>query len=167
MDPKLIELLAKNQDEFETLLENFQRVKKEMKSKTQELQRELDISGYRNITRRYDRPPYGMYDDLIHDIQISEDLVVSLDSSVFPKGWEIWMWPMVNDQIDLANSVEIKHLLKELKVSADEFNEGWLHPLSYNYEEHSETLEYDAEISNVAEVVQDLIEKICSVSTVK
>lgn len=160
MDRRLVVFLAKRRGEVVELLTKVEDFNKELEKKGKELRTLIDAAGHENVEQGFWCDRKELYCDLIHDIQISETLTIVLDASIFPEGWQIWMWPHGGDQQMLTDRSEMRALLDSLKISADEYyDEGFLHRLSYDHE-YDQTLTYDEDINSVADLLQGLIDTL-------
>lgn len=162
MDQKLVAFLAKRREYVVDLLTKVEDFNKELDKKGKELRTLIDVEGHENVEQSFWCDRKELYYDLIHYIQISETLTIVLEASIFPEGWQIWMWPRGGDHSVLEDRSEMKDVLDRLEIPADEYyDEGFLHRLSFDHEHH-ENLGYDEDIDSVAELLQGLIDKLAT-----
>lgn len=86
MDQGFIELLSERQEEAENFFYEMMRFKAELRKKVRELRSLINIDKYSNVEQSFYRQQAGLYDDLVHDISVSKDLGVRVDTSIFPQG---------------------------------------------------------------------------------
>ncbi len=152
MDKRFIDLLVDRENDVENFLSGLESLKEEMREKVKELAGRISVEKHSNVTQLKPwQDPMGRYDDLPHDIRVSEDLVVQVDTSIFPKGWEIWMWPSSGDYADLRDLL----LRLEIPFEEHEHDEGVEHTDSYKHK-------YDESLDGIAALLQDLIDKIAA-----
>ncbi len=169
MDQKLVAFLAKRREDVVELLTKVEDFNKELDKKGKELRTLIDVEGYKNVEQRFWCDRKVLYCDLFNNIQISETLTVAVEASIFPEGWQLWLWPHDGDEQELTDLSEMKNVLDRLEILADEHHDShdgydytvFLHHLSYDHDHH-ETLGYEADIASVADLVQDLIDKLAA-----
>lgn len=152
MDKRFIDLLVDRENDVKNFLSGIESLKEEMREKVKELARRIDADKHHNVTKvRLWPDPTVPYDDLPHDIRVSDDLEVEIDTSIFPKGWEIWIWPMSGDY------AELRILLNRLGIPVREHEEegGFRHHDSYKHGYHES-------LDGIAALLQDLIDKIAA-----
>ncbi len=150
MEPEFVRFLSERSDDIEDLLAEVKRFKDELRKKVQELSHLIDVSGYQNVQQAFWRERTNLYDILIHNIQVSEGLLVSIDTDISPRGWGIYIWPRRGD------ISRLRELLQHLKISSEQHGNGFAHPDSFAYSENLE---------RVASTVQVLVDKIATGST--
>lgn len=157
LDRKLVAFLAKRRDGVVDLLKQVEDLNKELEEKGKELQSLIDVQGYRNIEQSFYCDRKELFCDLVHNVRISKSLTVCVEASVFPNGWQIWMWPHDGDGTERRDRSQLGGLLKRLEIPADEYyGSGFLHRLSYDHE-HDKTLKFDEGADVVAGVLQGLL----------
>ncbi|CAN5270504.1 hypothetical protein BH24ACT19_BH24ACT19_15830 [soil metagenome] len=154
MDPKFIQLLMARGEDVAKLSVQFAAFKKESKNKVKDLSALIDLQGHQEIKQSFEggqRHSY-LYEDLIHDIPISEDLVVRVETSIFLQGWEIWNVHPVAGPYD-----DLKGLLQELEIPFDEYeiDGGVFHRDTFVHR-------YDEDLDNIRELLQGLINKLAA-----
>jgi hypothetical protein len=98
MDKRFIDLLVDREHDVENFLSGLESLEEEMREKVKQLADRIKVGKHRNVTQLKPwQGPMGRYDALPHDIRVSGDLVVQIATSIFPKGWEIWIWPSTGD----------------------------------------------------------------------
>ena len=152
MNKEFIELLAQRQEQVEHFLTDVEKLKVEMREKVRNLKNLIDVDKHRNITQL--KPwldPNVPYYDLPYDIHVSEDLVVQVETSIFPRGWHIWFWPSTGEYS------ELKDLLQRLGIPFEEYEEdgAFEHPDTFKHR-------YDENLDGISSLLQDLIDKIAT-----
>lgn len=152
MNNEFIELLVEREEQVDQFLNGLEELKNEMREKTKELRNRIDIEAYRNVTQlRLWQDPVGRYIDLPHDIRVSDNLVVQVETSIFPRGWEIWIWPRRGDYSTFRD------LLKTLEIPFEEYEEdgGVLHRDSFKHK-------YGENLDGINSLLRDLIDKLAT-----
>lgn len=151
MNPEFIKLLAERQEDAENLFYELTQFKLELRKKARELRNLINVEEYNNVEQRLERERTSLYDDLVHDISVSEDLVVSLDTSIFAEGWEIWIWPREGTYLQLRN------LLQELDIPFQEYESdgGFCHRDNFKHA-------YEENLEGIRLLTQDLIDKLAT-----
>lgn len=80
MNPEFVKLLAEHSDDAEHLLGELMQFKDELRKKVRELGALIELKGRHNVRQYFYREKTGLFDDLVHDIRVSEDLLVSIDT---------------------------------------------------------------------------------------
>jgi hypothetical protein len=111
----------------------------------------LDLTGHRNVEQRLYRERTGLYDDLITNIAVSKSLVVCVEASIFPQGWEIWISP------GKGTYRELKVNLQKLEIPFEEYEEdgGVSHRDSYKHK-------YNESLDGISSLLQELIDEIAT-----
>lgn len=162
MDHKLIAFLAKRRVEVKELLTKVDDFNQELERKGKDLRTRIDVKNYENVEQDFYCEHKELFCDSYYDIRISKALTVRVDTSIFPDGWQIFMWPHDGNESELRDRSEMRELLNRLEIPADEYyDEGFLHRLSYDHDHH-ETLGYYEDIESIADIVQDLIDKLAT-----
>lgn len=146
MDAAFIELLAERGDDAENLFAELLAFRNELRKKVRDLGILIDVEKYQHVKQFHWRETTGLYDDLVHNIRVTEDLLVSIDTSVGPQGWDIYIWPRHGDHS------ELRVLLQNLEIPFEE-DVGFVHPARFAYDEALE---------QISPVLQDLIVKIAT-----
>lgn len=151
MDPRFVELLAERQEDAEAYVYELTRFKAELRKKPQELRNLIDVAEYRNVEQRLERERTSLYDDLVTDIRLSKDLLVSVETSIFPQGWEIWISPRS------GNYSELKNLLQRLEIPFEEYEDdgGFTHRDNFAHK-------YNEDLDDIRTLLQDLIDKLAT-----
>jgi hypothetical protein len=146
MDAAFIELLAERGDDAERLFAELVAFRNELRKKVRDLGILIDLEKYQHVKQFHWRETTGLSDDLVHNIRVTEDLLVSIDTSVGPEGWDIYIWPRRGDRSKL------RVLLESLEIPFEE-DEDFVHPARFAYDESLE---------QISPVLQDLIDKIAT-----
>ncbi|CAN5147889.1 hypothetical protein BH24ACT16_BH24ACT16_13050 [soil metagenome] len=152
MNREFIELLENREEDVEQFLSDIEELKREMREKTRELGRLIDVDKHSNVTQL--RPwlePAGPYDDLPHDIEVSKNLVVQIETSIFAQGWEIWIWPSKGEYS------ELKDLLRKLEIRFEENKKDEGVWPNGNF-----THRYHEDLAGISSLLQNLIDKIAT-----
>lgn len=155
MDREFVALLLERGDEVEDLLVKSKEFQNELRRKVRELESLVNINQRYNVYQRLWRDRTSLFDDLVHDIQISKDLVVAIDTIISPNGWETHIWPRKGDSSNLSD------VLQSLRIPLENEMRLFRNQLRFV---HSQRFAYDEDLSVIAPVVQDLVEMLSSCS---
>ena len=151
MNSQFVELLAQRQEEAEELFYELTRFKGELRKKVSALRERIDVTKYQNVDQSLYRERTSLYDDLVTNISVSNNLVVCVEASIFPNGWEVWIWPSE------GTYSELKDLLNKFEIPFEE-NEadgGVYHHDNFKYK-------YDENLDGVSSLLQALISKLAT-----
>jgi hypothetical protein len=95
----------------------------------------------------------GRYADLPYDIRVSGNLMVQVETSIFPNGWEIWDWAREGTNSELKDLLRKLDILNEFKE--DEAEGGFRHRSSYVHK-------YDENLDGIRALLQDLVAKLAT-----
>ena len=151
MNKEFVQLLADRQEQVEPFLAGIESFKAEMREKVQELGSLIQLENHRNVKQLKPwQDPTVPYYDLPHNIRVSKNLVIQVDTSIFSTGWEIWIHPLEGSYL------ELKDFLQELKIPFEEYEEeGVLHRDNFKYK-------YGDNLDGVSTLLQDLIDKLAT-----
>lgn len=155
MDQEFVELLAERGDDAEHLLGELMQFKDELRKKVRELGALIELEGRLIVRQYFYREKTGLFDDLVHDIRVSEDLLVSIDTIPNSRGWRCFIWPRQGDRSNLAT------LLENLEIP---YQEGSLLIPSSQVKRffHPTRFAYDEDVDQIRSVLQDLIDKLAT-----
>ena len=151
MDQQFVKFLAERNDDLEDLLAEIARFKKELRERVRELGDSIDLENHGNVEQIFQREPNCLYDDLVHDIHVSETLVVRVETSLFAEGWEVWIQPRE------GNYSMLKDLLESLRIPFEEHREdnGFHHRDNFVHK-------YDENLDGIGALLQGLINKLAT-----
>lgn len=151
MDQELIKFLADRSDDVQDLLFKVKGFKDELRIKVQELQNLVNVSQYRSIERsELWRTGTLLVDILYHDIRASENLLVTIEAVVTPRGWQFEIWPRK------GNPSELRGLLEDLEIQFEErpqHKKCFISPVHFDYNEN---------LDRIGLVLQELIDKVAT-----
>lgn len=88
MNKELLRYLTENEDEVNRFLKELSKVRKELRSKIEELAGLIDTKQYKNITKSYYRELYGeLYDTLIYEKKKDKGFTTTIEAIISPSGW--------------------------------------------------------------------------------
>jgi hypothetical protein len=151
MNQQFVDLLAERQEDVETLLSELREFTDELRKMIQQLKTHIEVAKYDNVHQRLYRDRMSLFDDLAHDITVSEDLTVIVDTYIDPSGWYIDIWPYKSDPSKLRD------LLERLEIPFEPGEE----PKHFDYRDG---FEFSENLDRIREVVQDLVDKIATAS---
>ena len=151
MDSRFVDLLAERHEDAENFLAEIETFRKDLRKKVRELRSLINIERYTGIKQSFDRPTKSLYADLIHDIPVSESLIVRIETSIFAQGWEIWIWP------ENGNYSDLKTLLRRLEIPFEEYREdnGFSHQDNFVHK-------YNENLDGIRALLQGLIDKLAT-----
>ncbi len=155
MDQGFVKLLAERTDDAENFFAEVMGFRDELRKKVRELGTFVELEAHQNVRQYFYREKTVLFDDLVHDIRVSEDLLVAIDTIINPRGWRSFIWPRQGDRAKLET------LLKRLDIP---FEEGsllipstqvsrFVHPVRFAYDENP---------NRIRPVLQDLIDKLAT-----
>jgi hypothetical protein len=145
MDPQFVGFLVERSNDVVALLEELDNFKKELRTKVTELGALIDLSNCPNVRQGFYRETRALFDDLVHDIHISDALPVRIDTVIRPQGWEISLWLFHG-----SDQERLRSLLRSLSIPFEE-GEKLTYPTCFGYTEPLDRLQL---------VLQELIDKI-------
>ncbi len=153
MDQEFVKFLAERGDDAEHLLGELMQFKDELRKKVRELGALIELEGRHNVRQYFYREKIGLFDDLIHDIRVSEDLLVSIDTMLDSRGWRSFIWPQQGDRSTLAillENLEIPYEEGSLLIPSTQVRR-FVHPIRFTYDEN---------LDHIRPVLQDLVDKL-------
>ena len=151
MNQQFVDLLAERQEDVENLLSELREFTHELRKMVQQLKTLIDVAKHDNIHQRLYRDRMSLFDDLAHDITVSEDLTVIVDTFIDPSGWYINIWPYKGDPSKLRN------LLERLEIPFQPGEE----PKTFDYRD---AFAFNVNLDRIREVVQALVDKLATAS---
>jgi len=143
MNPEHLKFFREAYDKIDELLESVREFKKELNRRVWDLAELIDIKGLSNVSQSTWNKEPGVYDILLHNIELRAGAKVTIDAKITARGWEISVPPS-----SVTNP--LKNLLMELGIV---FKDGDRLILS-------EQFGYDEPLPNVQAVLQPIIDKI-------
>jgi hypothetical protein len=147
MDQGLVTFLSERTDDAENFFAELMRFKDELRKKVRELGSLIDLGKHKNVQQFFYRERRWLKDILIHDIRVSEDTLIRIDTYVGPQGWGIYIWPRQGDRSKLRD------LLHLLEIPSEEKGRGFVHSANFTYNEN---------LDNISPVLQDLVDKLAT-----
>ena len=96
MDSPMLDFFANNREDVESLVQEVEKLRAEMRRRILAIRAGLNISDLkgRRIKDDYYRRDGGscLWDCLKHDIVIEDDFVLCIETTIYPSGWEIEAW---------------------------------------------------------------------------
>jgi len=154
MDQEFVKLLAKDNDVAENFFDELVNFKDALRKKVRELGALIDVKEHQNVEQWFWREKTRLYDVLVHDIHVSEDLLILIDTNISPRGWEIDIFVRGVDGDRSKSSSDrskLRDLLQRWEIPFKE-RQGPA-PFVYASFDYSETL------NRISPVLQDLIDK--------
>jgi hypothetical protein len=154
MNQRFVALLAERKREVESLLSEMKGFTYELRRKVQQLRGLIHVDKHNNVHQRLYRERWGLFDDLVHKITVSDDLTVVVDTFIDPSGWYIDFWASKDDHSRLRD------FLEHLEIP---FKPG-LEPGDFDYRDPSglDTFPFNENLDRIREVVQDLVDKLAT-----
>jgi hypothetical protein len=148
MDPEFVKLLSERTSDVEKFLADLAAFKDELRKKVRELANLVEAEDYRNVGQWFYRRGTRLYDILVHDTHVSEDLLVAIDTVVWPQGWVIDVWPRRGDPSKLRD------LLQRLEIPFEERQSKKPFRIA--------RFAYGENLDRIAPTVQKLVDKIAA-----
>ena len=145
MDPQFVGFLVARSNDVVALLGEVDKFKKELRTKVTELGALINLSERPNVRQGFYRESGWLGDDLVHDIQLADGMLVAIDTVIEPQGWDIRIWPRRG-----GNQARMRSLLQPLSIPFEE-GERFTYPTRFAYTEPLERIQ---------PILQDLIDKI-------
>jgi len=148
MDQEFVELLAERHEQAESFFYELMSFKEELRTKVQELGALIKVEEYPNVIKQdVWRQKGKLFDILYHDIRVSEDLPVVVDTIISPRGWTIRFGLRRGDRSNL------KELLQKLGIPSEEGGWHLFHPARFAYDE---------DLDQIRPALQDLVDKLAT-----
>lgn len=94
MDKELMEYLADREDDVNEFLNQLSKVRKELRSKLEELHDLVNPSQFGKVKKSYYRQLYGeLYDTMIYSVDVDEEFSATIDIIISPSGWYFDVYP--------------------------------------------------------------------------
>jgi hypothetical protein len=154
MNKGFVEMLVKREAEVEHFLAGLEALKDEMRGKANELKELIHVGKHGGVVHGgIWQDDMGRYVGLPYDVHVSSNLVVLVETSIYPKGWEISISPRE------GSHSELKDLLRELGILA-EFEEvdaegNSLHRNSFDHK-------YDDNLDGIRRLLQGLLDMLAT-----
>lgn len=146
MDDRFRNLLSERGEEVVKLLGDIKVFKDELRGKVRELGSLVEVGEYGNVKQWFYRESQHVYDALVHDIGLGDHLPVFIDTTIYPKGWEISLGVREG-----GSEESLRELLRGLAIPFE--NDGELVHSRFAYEE---------DLENIATVVSHLVSTIAT-----
>ncbi len=147
MDPQFTKFLAKRSDEVAALLKEVDKFRGELRTKVRELGALINLQERPNVRQWLYRERTEFFDVLVHDISLSDELLVAIDTCIGPDGWEIYIFSRRG-----SNQARLRSLLQSLAIPFEE-GERFTYPTPFPYTEQLDRLQ---------PVIQELVDKIAT-----
>lgn len=155
MDQEFIKFLSEREDDTETLFAELIRFKNELRTKVRELNALIELEEHENVVQGFYREKTRLFDDTLYNVRVSEDLLVSIDVIINPRGWRIFIWPREGDRLELAS------LLEHLEIPSQEGN--LLIPSTQDRRfVYTTRFAYDENLDRIRPVLQDVVDKLAT-----
>jgi len=145
MDPQFTRFLAESSDEVIALLKEVDGFRGELRTKVRELGALINLQEWSNVRQWLYRDRTELVDVLVHDIRVSDELPVAIDTRIGPHGWEIQIFLRRG-----SNQAKLRSLLQSLEIPFEE-GERFISPTRFPYTEQLERLQ---------PFIQELVDKI-------
>jgi len=155
MDKEFVSLLAERGDDAGNFFAEVMSFKDELRKKVRELSNLISAEEYGNVRQYFYRERTGLYDDLVHDVRVSEDLLVATDTVVDARGWRIFIWPREGIRSEVAallESLEITFEAGNLLIPSTQ-DKRFVHSTRFGYSEN---------LDRIRPVLHDLIHRIAT-----
>lgn len=158
MNSEFVKLLSEQTDAAENLFMKLTEFRKELRKKVQELGALLDVREHQNVEQWFWRERTKLFDTLVHDIRVSDDLLVLIDAAISPRGWEIDIFVRGRD-------------MDRSKLSSDRLRlRDFLHRLKIPFEErqgskpfvYPERFAYHEDLNQIRPILQNLVDEIAT-----
>ncbi len=150
MNQEFVKLLAERNEDARNFFAEVMNFRDELRKKVRELGALIELEEHRNVHQWFYREKTGLGDDLVHDIRVSEDMLVAVDTVIGSHGWQILIWPRSGDRSKL------RELLQRLEIPFEEKQQGRKHfvpPTRFAYDEN---------LDQIRLVLQELVDKIAT-----
>lgn len=147
MDQKFVRLIAERTEDVENLLTGVKEFKKELQRKVRGLDTLINVGEYQNVEQWFYREEPHLYDCLVHDIRVSEDLPANIDTTIYPTGWEISIG------LREGNLSNLGELLQNLGIPAKEDGDCFVHLSHFAYDEN---------VERISPILQGIIDKLAT-----
>ncbi|MGI8539193.1 MAG: PD-(D/E)XK nuclease family protein [Rubrobacteraceae bacterium] len=141
MNQEFLDLLSERKEDVEDFLTEIKGFEDELREKVRELGALIELEERQNVRQWFWRQKTKLLDVLVHDIHVSDDLPVFIDTVISPHEWDI--------RISVhrgGNHSKLKDLLQSLEIP----EKGWgIH-----------TFAYDESLDRISPVLQDIIDKL-------
>lgn len=147
MDQEFVKFLAKQGDDVETLLFDVKSFRKEMRQKVRDLGTSIDVTEYGNVEQWFWKNEPHLYDCLVHDVSVSDELPIVVDTYVSPQEW------MIGFKLRNGDRSRLKELLRTLQIPVEDGEEYSFYPTRFAYAES---------LDEIRTVLQELIDKLAT-----
>ncbi len=156
MNEDLIKLFSERTDDAENLFAEMMNFKDELRKKVRELGALIDVREYEHVRQYFYRERAKLFDDLGHDIRVSKDLLVAIDTVIDAEGWRSYIWPRQGDRSELAillESLEIPFEEASILIPSTQ-NKRFVYSTRFGYSEN---------LDRISPILQDLVDKLATV----
>ena len=147
MDPEFLEFAKSNQPDIESLVAQVRKFRNELRGKIIQLEEMADLSNHSKVSWDRYREQEEMWDSLVHTIEFEENFKVCIQTWVSPEGWGMGIWLMP----ETTKRARLPELLRRQGIPY-EVKDGGI--------SHKKCLEYDADLKDVADLLQDVVAKV-------
>ena len=148
MNKDVLEFMSNNEDEINRLLIEITKTRKELRRKLEDLSKLIDLKKLNNVKQSYYREPSGhLFDTLVHDINVNNELTIAIDTILTPGGWYFDVFPRPK------SSGNFEDLIKSKKITL-------VSSYDYGRSRLSKEFDYDESLEEIAKTLQSLIDNI-------
>jgi hypothetical protein len=147
MTPEHLKFFSEDKDHIDNLLESVDQFKQELRDKVTELASLMRSSKYARQSK-WNKGPY-VYDTLVHDIRLGNNVEVAVDATITAAGWDISVIRRRG-----LDPYQLKALLKNLQISFESESEDGNRLIL------PQRFSYDEPLTSVQAALQPVIDKI-------
>ena len=152
MNQDFVKLLADRGSDIQSLFSDMKSFRADMRSKGEELNSLVNTDDYPNVEQLFwNNNVVDMFDNLQYNINVAEDLLVSIDTHVEPSGWEIRIFPR-----DKGASLKLRDTLQHLEIGFEKRG-GWRRDMVYPAH-----FAYDENVEQISPILQEIIDKLAT-----
>ncbi|MEJ7840484.1 MAG: PD-(D/E)XK nuclease family protein [Rubrobacter sp.] len=148
MDKGFVRLLSERTNDVSSFLAGVFGFKDELRKKVRDLGNIIVLGRHQDVRQFFWREQDELYDTLVHDIRVHEELLVALEIYISAEGWGIYIWPRRGDRSELLDLLQ-----RSMVTFDDEGEEGVSHPAYFDYDE---------DLDRISPVLQEIIDKLAT-----
>jgi hypothetical protein len=148
MNQEWLQFILKRQEDIQGLFQQINTYRTELRNKVRALGSQIDTHDRPYVRQWLYRDPNELYDVLVHDIKLADDLPITIDTVVSATGWEIQIFLRSG-----GNREKLRSLLESKDIECEE-GERFVYRIKFPFNAQIETIQ-----PQIQKIVDSLSEK--------
>ena len=153
MNPELVEFLKNRSQDVESFLKVIDTFKQDLRGRINGLASLINVDFGSNVRQWKYRQPFGLYDILVHEVEVTQGFKIIVDTVLSPSGWSVKVF-----RRGRPHDRTTQDLLKHLQIQVEKEKKSGRYALPVRFE-------YTADLPTIAEEVSEIVCKIAGSSS--